>query len=66
MATVKECQTLIDNVDMKELVGKTIRADLLTAYLFLEHEHCEEHGDRSGQPYVDSLPLAKFIRENAI
>jgi hypothetical protein len=46
-----------------ELAGKTVPADALMEYLFHHHRHADELND--GDPYVLSLPLERWLRQEA-
>lgn len=63
MATLVEVEEFVAGSPHTELTGKYVSAEYLVAYLFLEHDH---HPDVLWEaPFVASLPLEEFIREQA-
>jgi hypothetical protein len=45
-----------------ELAGLVVPADKLMEYVFNHHKHMTDH---AGMPYVESLPLEKWLRAAA-
>jgi hypothetical protein len=68
MATVKQCWDLLAKYPEVGVEGKLIDAGLLLAWLSIEHNHHDNDADCASwsHPYVNSMELDSFIRENAI
>lgn len=67
MATARQCRDHLVDYPIPELAGKSIPADLVAAYLFLEHDHhwSESRCPNGNEPYVDSMALYDFLLKYA-